>query len=117
MPPDAEIEKKRGSSEWARLKDAIDSGRTRDKVPGFDPAIAPLGTDDESAGVSPPDIPDDISAKRTSRAAELAANPAGIPRSVYRWQDRIIWPAILVGTAVIVLAILAAVLLIRRLRA
>ena len=35
------------------LKDAIDSGRTGDKSPGFDPAAAPLGTDDEAGGASP----------------------------------------------------------------
>lgn len=35
------------------LKGAIDSGRTGDKVPFFDPAAAPLGTDDEAAGDPP----------------------------------------------------------------
>ena len=34
----------------AQAKGAIDSGRTGDKVPGFDPAAAPLGTDDEAGG-------------------------------------------------------------------
>lgn len=34
----------------APLRGAIDSGETRDKVPGSDPAAAPLGTDDEAAG-------------------------------------------------------------------
>lgn len=34
----------------AQAKDAIDSGQTGDKVPGFDPAAAPLGTDDEAGG-------------------------------------------------------------------
>ena len=38
----------------ARLRHAIDTGRTRDKAPGLDPAAAPLGTDDESAGTLPP---------------------------------------------------------------
>lgn len=37
----------------ARLKDDIDSGRAGDKVPGFDPAAAPLGTDAEAAGAPP----------------------------------------------------------------
>jgi hypothetical protein len=37
----------------AELKAEIDSGRTGDKVPGFDPAAAPLGTDAEAAGASP----------------------------------------------------------------
>ena len=33
-----------------RLRHEIDSGRTGDKVAGFDPTIASLGTDDEAAG-------------------------------------------------------------------
>lgn len=35
------------------LKADIDSGRTGDKNPGFDPGLAPLGTDDEAAGTPP----------------------------------------------------------------
>jgi hypothetical protein len=38
----------------AQLKSDIDSGATGDKVPMFDPALAPLGTDAEAAG-TPPD--------------------------------------------------------------
>ncbi|HEX6860977.1 MAG TPA: hypothetical protein VF138_12360 [Caulobacteraceae bacterium] len=38
----------------AQLKDDIDSGRTGDKIAGFDPAAAPLGADEEAAG-TPPD--------------------------------------------------------------
>lgn len=34
-----------------RLRDSIDKGLTGDKVPAADPAAAPLGTDDEAAGV------------------------------------------------------------------
>ncbi|SRR5271170_7735673 len=37
----------------AMLRSDIDSGRTGDKVAGFDPAVAPLGTDDEAAGTPP----------------------------------------------------------------
>jgi hypothetical protein len=33
-----------------QLRADIDAGRTRDKVPGSDPAAAPLGTDEEAAG-------------------------------------------------------------------
>lgn len=33
-----------------RLRQAIDNGRTGDKVAAPDPAAAPLGTDDEAAG-------------------------------------------------------------------
>ncbi|MGE8943779.1 hypothetical protein ACO2I3_17885 [Leptospira interrogans] len=35
-----------------QLRHDIDTGRTSDKVAAFDPAAAPLGTDDEAAGVS-----------------------------------------------------------------
>ena len=34
-----------------QLRDAIDRGATGDKVPAQDPAAAPLGTDEEAAGV------------------------------------------------------------------
>ena len=37
----------------ARLRQAIDSGTTGDKVNYPDPAAAPLGTDDEAAGTTP----------------------------------------------------------------
>ena len=36
-----------------QLRFAIDCGRTGDKIPGVDPAAAPLGTDDEAAGTPP----------------------------------------------------------------
>jgi hypothetical protein len=36
-----------------RLRHKIDSGRTGDKVPGSDPTVASLGTDDEAAGRPP----------------------------------------------------------------
>lgn len=38
----------------AQLKDDINSGRTGDKAPGFDPAAAPLGVDEEAAGTPLP---------------------------------------------------------------
>ena len=37
----------------AQLKADVDSGRTGDKVPGFDAGLSPLGTDDEAAGRPP----------------------------------------------------------------
>ena len=37
-----------------RLRQNIDSGRTGDKVAGLDPAVAPLGADDEAAGTRQP---------------------------------------------------------------
>lgn len=46
MPADEKPD--RGNPE--RLRDAIDQGRTADKVAVADPAAAPLGTDDEASG-------------------------------------------------------------------
>ncbi len=37
----------------ARVRHAVDSGATRDKIRYPDPAAAPLGTDDEAAGQPP----------------------------------------------------------------
>jgi hypothetical protein len=44
MTPDDTVE---------QLRADIDSGRTGDKVSAPDPAMAPLGTDDEAAGTPP----------------------------------------------------------------
>jgi hypothetical protein len=41
-------------STTAQLRDDIDHGRTGDKVDALDPAVSPLGTDEEAAG-TPPD--------------------------------------------------------------
>ena len=46
-PPDA------ARPTTAMLKGDVDSGRTGDKNPIFDPGLSPLGTDDEAAGHSP----------------------------------------------------------------
>jgi hypothetical protein len=40
----------RAGATAAQLKADIDSGLTGDKVGGFDPSAAPLGTDDEAGG-------------------------------------------------------------------
>jgi hypothetical protein len=42
------------NSTGAQLKADINAGRTGDKVPAFDPAAAPLGTDEEAAGTPTP---------------------------------------------------------------
>lgn len=46
-PPDS------GQPNAATLKGDINSGRTGDKNPVFDPGLSPLGTDDEAAGHPP----------------------------------------------------------------
>jgi hypothetical protein len=42
-----------GHDTVAQLKADIDAGRTGDKVANADPALSPLGTDDEAAGTPP----------------------------------------------------------------
>jgi hypothetical protein len=95
-----------GPAAASRSKAAIDRGLTADKVPGFDPGAAPLGTDDEAAGtpsiaVAEPPLPE------TARAdpAGLAADPSGTDRRRYRMQDRMIWPVIAAVLAVIAIIV------------
>jgi hypothetical protein len=45
-----ETDSEDGPDNVSRLRDAIDHGRTGDKVEAEDPATAPLGTDDEAGG-------------------------------------------------------------------
>ena len=62
----------------AMLKGDIDSGRTGDKNPVFDPGLSPLGTDDEAAG-RPPSALRVALARRTEtvgRWSQGAARPA-----------------------------------------
>lgn len=42
--------RRREAANPAEIRGDIDAGRTGDKVPGVDPAAAPLGTDEEAAG-------------------------------------------------------------------
>ena len=42
-----------GAAGAARLRDHIDRGGAADKAAAWDPAAAPLGTDDEAAGTPP----------------------------------------------------------------
>ena len=55
----------KNASAAARLRHAIDSGNTGDKVNYPDPAAAPLGTDDEAAGTRPVISEADIQAETT----------------------------------------------------
>lgn len=79
----------------SRLRDAIDRGRTGDKVAAEDPAAAPLGTDDEAGG-HPPE------ARRFQ--ALSGRERAAAPRS-----DRRL-PRLLVLAALLTLAVALAVL-------
>jgi hypothetical protein len=64
----------------AQLKHDIDSGRTGDKVAGFDPGAAPLGTDDEAGGA--PMSPEAIAharAMETGRGIDSSTSNAAQP--------------------------------------
>ena len=62
-------EPRRGAT-VAQLKDDIDSGRTGDKLAGFDPGAAPLGVDEEAGGA-----PYDPELVAATRVAEVAGRP------------------------------------------
>jgi hypothetical protein len=52
---------------WEQVRDRIDSGATGEKVAVSDPAAAPLGTDDEAAGVPSQPTEDEIKQKSAPR--------------------------------------------------
>ena len=68
----------RGTSD--RLRSEIDSGRTGDKVGYPDPAMAPLGTDDEAAGAPP--TRDEIATARRQETGRVDAPTADPGRPV-----------------------------------
>ena len=73
-----------GRPTTAQLKGDIASGRTGDKVGVFDPALAPLGTDDEAAG-APPSREAISMARRQERGGPAGGGgnaPQGGPRVV-----------------------------------
>jgi hypothetical protein len=78
-----------------RLRADIDRGKTGDKVPAADPAAAPLGTDDEFAGVS---LAPALAARTHVREIEIGpAHPPQRMRGLgYAW--------ILVGVIVVLAA-------------
>src|SRR3954463_13680412 len=95
-----------GPAAAARRRAATDPGLTGDKVPGFDPAAAPLGTDAETGG-APPLAADDPPLPEGARAdpAGLAADPSGTDRGSSRMRARRFWPviaAMLVAIAIVV---------------
>lgn len=69
----ADAARQQGST-TAQLKHDIDSGRTGDKAPGFDPAASPLGTDDEAGGTPPsPEVIEH--ARQMERKADASVRP------------------------------------------
>lgn len=63
----------------AQLRGDIDRGRTGDKVSAPDPALSPLGTDDEAAGTPPGPRAIDM-ARREEGKAQAGDEPASSPR-------------------------------------
>ena len=61
-------------SNVTELRARIDAGRTGDKVPGADPAAAPLGTDEEAAGT--PAKPAEIATALEDETRQGRARPA-----------------------------------------
>jgi hypothetical protein len=61
----------------AEEKARIDRGADGDKVPGFDPGAAPLGTDEEAAGT--PYIPDSMVAARRGPSPRPPAGQTPAP--------------------------------------
>jgi hypothetical protein len=58
--------RKERAMNWQQVRAKIERGESGDKIGGFDPAVAPLGTDDEAAGVPTNPVEED-------------ANPGGAP--------------------------------------
>jgi hypothetical protein len=64
----------------AQLKHDIDCGLTGDRSGGFDPAAAPLGTDDEAAGVTlSPELIAQTRAQARAGAADTSCANAACP--------------------------------------
>lgn len=86
----------------SRLRRAIDSGETGDKVAFPDPAAAPLGTDEEAGGKPP-------------TAAEVSLDRAGLgkPARNGRWGDQLGVP-VYVGVAGAVSLVMLAVIALAR---
>src|SRR3954470_11086562 len=97
-----------GAAAASRHRAATDRGLTGDKVPGFDPAAAPLGTDAEAAG-APPAASADPPLPEGARAdpAGVGGDTSGSERGSYRRQDRLAWPAI--AAALVAIAIVVAI--------
>lgn len=78
-PPEPPKRRPGGSEATAdQLRDSIDRGATGDKVPAYDPAAAPFGTDEEAAGtpLQGRDLADALD-RETGRASAQGTAPDG----------------------------------------
>jgi len=86
----------------AMLKGDIDSGRTGDKNPVFDPGLSPLGTDDEAAGRPPSHLR--VALARLHENVERWRSGSGRTGAAHNKQDGM--PVAFIGFIVAVGAIL-----------
>lgn len=80
----------------ARIRGDIQQGHTGDKVPGFDPAMAPLETDAEAGGATQPVLeseragatrpPPDANASETGSAIRPFSADTQTPRRAFSWK-------------------------------
>src|SRR3954470_23999931 len=97
-----------GPAAGTRRQAPIYRGLPDDKVPGFDPAAAPLGTDAEAAGAPPPAAADPpLPEGARADPAGVGGDTSGSERGSYRRQDRLAWPAI--AAALVAIAIVVAI--------
>ncbi len=75
---EADAPERRKATEKGELRDAIDSGKTGDKVPARDPAAAPLHTDAEAAGTPTPRRPLEQQQKEQEEAAKKTGQAPGV---------------------------------------
>jgi hypothetical protein len=76
-----------------QLRHDIDRGRTSDKVDAIDPAVAPLGTDEEAAGT-----PIDPNLLAVVRRRERASHPQRAANE-FDWSAVTIWVVTVLGLA------------------
>ena len=85
-----------------QLKADIDAGKTGDKIDqGFDPGLAPLGTDDEASGTRP--TPEEVRLARELEASGAARQPAEQGRR----NSRPVFPVVAVLSAALLVLIVA----------
>lgn len=99
----------------AEIRGDIQRGQTGDKVPGFDPAAAPMETDAEAGGASATPLGPDIHTQRSS--ANRNTNESSSGDAMRRFQARepagdwlrwLVVFAVLVAIVVVVFLVLGA---------
>jgi hypothetical protein len=76
------------------LRTDIDRGLTGDKVPGSDPAAAPLGTDAEAGGAPPTQA--ELTMEAESRTLRRPPKREGVPHPGWYWAAGVVLALLLV---------------------